>query len=235
NTDYCHRRQASSTTTRRSAPATRERQQLSQPPLNPIARKLGLDGATGGDKVVVGRGKNGASGTDEEVRLEDRTQRIQDISAVPASVALRAMAWLVDLLVVGAVVAVSRLPLAYGLPLVLLILYHTISLWLTQQTIGKAFLGLTLIRTDREPTLLWAFGRASLGYFVVDVLGLGLLAALFDPRRRCFHDHVFASRVVLEGGSASGPNLVARLVAYAEKLQSAADEKEKPYRQAKSL
>ncbi len=195
------------------------------------------DKVTASDEGVARGMGNDRPGTDEKAALQGQraAHRMEDISAVPASVALRATAWLIDLCVVGAVVAVSRLPLAYGVPLVLFILYHTFAVWLTQQTLGKAILGLIVIRTDKEPSLPWAFGRASIGYFTVDMLGLGLFAALFDRRRRCLHDHVFASRVVLEGDAVSRPSLVERLIAYAEKHQCALDEKEKPYRQVKGL
>ena len=59
----------------------------------------------------------------------------------------------------------------------------------------------------------WAFGRASAGYSIVDMLGLGVLAALCNPRRRCVHDCVFASEVVLHPADASepGPGLMDRI------------------------
>jgi hypothetical protein len=88
-----------------------------------------------------------------------------------------------------------------------LLAYHTALVWLTGQTIGKAVANLAVRRVDgrtymRTPRgLLWALGRASVGYLLVDVLGLGILVAL--PRRnvarRCLHDWVFGSQVVLRG------------------------------------
>ena len=87
------------------------------------------------------------------------------------------------------------------------IAYHTALVWLTGQTIGKAIANLEVRRIDGhayERTargLPWALGRASVGYLLVDMLGLGVLFAL--PRRnsarRCLHDLVFGSKVVLRG------------------------------------
>ena len=43
---------------------------------------------------------------------------------------------------------------------------------------GKALLGLKVERVaGRKPGFLWAVGRVSLGYFIVDVLGAGVLAS----------------------------------------------------------
>jgi uncharacterized RDD family membrane protein YckC len=78
-----------------------------------------------------------------------------------------------------------------------------LSVWLTGgQTVGKALFGLIERRVDgTKPTatlrgLAWAVGRHSWGYLVIDVLGVGALAALVSPRRRCLHDLAFGSEVV---------------------------------------
>ena len=76
--------------------------------------------------------------------------------------------------------------------------YHTVSLWLIQQTPGKALFGLRVRRCGSAPTLLWALGRSSLGLFLVNGMGLGFVVALFSRRRRAVHDYVFGSMVVLE-------------------------------------
>lgn len=91
--------------------------------------------------------------------------------------------------------------------LVVFVAYHTALVWLTGQTIGKAVANLEVQRSDGRAYqrtakgLPWALGRASVGYLLVDMLGLGVLIAL--PRRnvarRCLHDLVFGSRVVLRG------------------------------------
>ncbi|MFR9779688.1 RDD family protein [Micromonospora sp. MS34] len=75
--------------------------------------------------------------------------------------------------------------------------------WLTSgQTFGKAFTGLverrrdgtTLTMTPRS--LAGAIARHSLGYAVIDVIGVGVLTLFASPRRRCLHDVVFGTEVV---------------------------------------
>lgn len=75
--------------------------------------------------------------------------------------------------------------------------------WLTQgQTMGKAHFGLVERRrattSEVGPTagLTRLLGRHTVGYLVVDVLGVGTLTALRLPRRRCLHDVVFDTEVV---------------------------------------
>ncbi len=78
-----------------------------------------------------------------------------------------------------------------------------LTVWLTNgQTIGKALFGLAERRVDGKPLrptvrgLGWAIGRHSVGYLVVDVLGVGMLAAFGSSRRRCLHDLAFSSEVL---------------------------------------
>ncbi|WP_354643023.1 RDD family protein [Kitasatospora camelliae] len=104
----------------------------------------------------------------------------------------------------GAVPAVLAFLLVYLLGLVGA---HATQVWLTGRTAGKAMFGLRVVRTDGSappPTargLLWAVGRPSVGYLLVDVFGLGALAALGDRRHRCVHDLVFGSEVRLTAGA----------------------------------
>lgn len=116
---------------------------------------------------------------------------------MPAPHGLRLAAWLIDWVIVF---LLFRLALPKPSDILLLILlivaYHTAFLWLTGATIGKAILGLRVIRSVGKPPLFWALGRSGLGYFIVDVFGVGMLASLFDRHRRCFHDRVFGSTVV---------------------------------------
>jgi uncharacterized RDD family membrane protein YckC len=103
-----------------------------------------------------------------------------------------------------------------------------LSVWLTGgQTIGKALFGLTERRIDgARPKatlggLAWAVGRRSWGYLVIDVLGIGALAALVSPRRRCLHDLAFGSEVVYTGQTdPAQAGWEARGRAFVEALQS---------------
>jgi uncharacterized RDD family membrane protein YckC len=87
-----------------------------------------------------------------------------------------------------------------------------LTVWLTNgQTIGKALFGLAERRVDGRPLsptargFGWAMGRHSVGYLVVDVLGIGMLAALVSSRRRCLHDLAFASEVLFISHEDTGP------------------------------
>lgn len=78
-----------------------------------------------------------------------------------------------------------------------------LSVWLTGGlTMGKALTGLTERRIDAAAPrtdltgLAWSLSRHSVGYVLVDVLGLGVLVSFLTPRRRCLHDVVFGSEVV---------------------------------------
>lgn len=89
---------------------------------------------------------------------------------------------------------------------VIFALVQGLLVWLTGgQTIGKALFGLTERRAvGTRPTatlreLAWAVGRHSWGYLVIDVLGVGVLAALVSRRRRCLHDLAFGTEVVYVG------------------------------------
>lgn len=81
--------------------------------------------------------------------------------------------------------------------------------WLTGGlTIGKAYCGLLVRRRDESPIRLELgdfgrmVGRHSLGYVVIDVVGLGNLLAARSPRRRALHDVVFDTEVVAVPGPA---------------------------------
>lgn len=143
---------------------------------------------------------------------------------------LRAFAWLIDFLIVALLVMFALpQPVRFIVPLALLVSYHTILVWLFHRTPGKALLGLRVARMGKRSTLLWALGRASLGYFVADLLGLGLLVALCDSRRRCPHDFVFGSFVTFEGPEAVGVRRAfARLYELAERYKTALEKSKKP-------
>lgn len=162
-------------------------------------------------------------------KLETQTATPQEEAYFPpAPHGLRAAAWLIDYVIVMLVVAIMPQPVRYFLPLALFIAYHTVLIWLVQQTIGKALLGLRVERNGKKPGFLRALGRVSLGYFIVDVLGIGLLTALFNQRHRCLHDYVFGTVVVFQGGEEiRARNLLVRLSEFAEKQKEAVAEKKK--------
>jgi len=128
----------------------------------------------------------------------------------------RAAAWLLDLVVLVIVFLRSPSTPMWAF-LLLLVAYHTVFTYLTRQTLGKAVVGLETIRTNRAPTVWWALGRSSLGYYVVSVLGLGGLWAFVDRSRRMPHDYAFRSVVVL----ARHGNFFDRLSALAERRAKA--------------
>ncbi len=168
----------------------------------------------------------------------ERAVALGEVEVVlPAPLALRVVTWLIDLAVILLVARAVRPTSVYAVPLTLsfFVAYHATSVWLTGTTIGKAILGLRVSRPGKQPTLPWALGRASFGYLAVDLLGLGLLIAPFDPRRRTLHDRVFASEVVYGGGRHTPKTLLSRLITFAEAHKAALEQKERPYTVLRAL
>ena len=79
-------------------------------------------------------------------------------------------------------------------------LLYYIFLWsLAGQTIGKAIMGLRIVRTDGSRLSgRRAFIRL-LGYWISAILFLGYLWVLVDPRRQGFHDKLAGTMVVYAG------------------------------------
>ncbi len=149
-------------------------------------------------------------------------------SFIPSPHGLRIVAWLIDAAVIALVFAALPQPLPLLLLLVLVAAYHTVLLWLTQQTVGKALLGLRVQRIGTAPDFLWALGRSSLGYFAVDLLGIGILVAFFNPQHQALHDRVFASLVVIdETGRPTARTLLSRFVEFCERQSKALDARKK--------
>ena len=148
-----------------------------------------------------------AASAPPDASAPDPSDTTEPVSLAPHP--LRLVAFTIDLLLVaaatGVVAGVTGSPLVYAVVLLMAwVTYQTGSVWLTGgRTIGKAACNLSVRHIDGSAPrrnlagLTWAFGRASLGYLVVDMGGLGVLVALRTPRRRCLHDYVFASEVVL--------------------------------------
>ena len=113
------------------------------------------------------------------------------------SLGLRLFAGTLDFVVVLVAAWSLRLDGTIYVP-ALLCIYHTFFVWLVGKTLGKALLGLEVRRSGRPRSLLWAFGRSSLGFSLVNGFGVGFLAALADPARRALHDRAFGSLVMLD-------------------------------------
>lgn len=147
---------------------------------------------------------------------------------IPCPHGLRAAAWLIDSLILVSVFAFLPQPLNYLLLLALFVAYHAVLIWLVEQTVGKALLGLKVKRIGKKPGFFWALGRASVGYCFVDLLGAGVLVAFFNRRHLCLHDYVFGSVVIFEGaGAIRAGTLLSRLVEFAERQRQAVDAKKK--------
>lgn len=159
----------------------------------------------------------------------------------PASFAphpLRLLAFTIDLLLVaaatGAAAAVTGSLLTYVVVLLMTwVIYQTGAVWLTGgRTVGKAACNLSVRHIDRSPPrqdrggLAWAFGRASLGYLVIDMGGLGVLVALRSPRRRCLHDYAFASEVILHPDTGDPLHPCGRLERVRQRLQQFTQDRE---------
>ena len=120
-----------------------------------------------------------------------------EITLPPAPHVPRLLAWLVDFGLVMLVAAQVSRPFPLAIPVALLVTYHTLTVWLTGRTVGKALFGLQLVRGDASPSLLWSLGRATIGAFGCTLFGLGLLPAIKDRRHRHLPDMVFGSEVVV--------------------------------------
>jgi uncharacterized RDD family membrane protein YckC len=181
--------------------------------------------------------------------------RIEGESSAPHG--RRALAWLTDLAIVGvmallftsllqlpgliSLVLGGRLPHVspkWFLPFAVLffIAYQTSCMWLTQRTAGKAMFGLRVRRAGERSGFLWALGRSTVGYIVIDVFGAGTVLAFGNRRHRCLHDFVFGSEVVLEQAGALRPRVLwNRLLEFEEERQASRDEKTKSLRLLKSF
>jgi len=136
---------------------------------------------------------------------------------------LRALAWLIDFVFVAVWVHVTpSIDHSAVFVLALLVAYHTVLIWLVQQTVGKALLGLRVERLAGKVGFLWALGRASVGYCAIDLMGIGIAAALFNRDHRCFHDYVFGSVVIFQGEERMTLRvLLSRLVEWTKRQQTA--------------
>jgi uncharacterized RDD family membrane protein YckC len=117
---------------------------------------------------------------------------------------LRLLAFLIDVLFFLGVVVVGYLAgkfygwlawLLWVVAAATFVYYVAATVWLTDQTLGKAMTGLRVRRIDGRPPsrslrgLASSVGRHTAGYVIADVLFLGSLTSLFTSRRRCLHDY----------------------------------------------
>jgi uncharacterized RDD family membrane protein YckC len=75
--------------------------------------------------------------------------------------------------------------------------YFTLCWWLPGQTLGQMLLGIAVRRHDGEedPSLIQAALRAGFGLLIAPLWIVGLVAILWDPKRRAWHDKVFRTVV----------------------------------------
>ena len=151
---------------------------------------------------------------------------------------LRLLAFMIDLFLLaaatGAVTVATGSLVVYAVVLLMAwVIYQTGSVWLTGgRTVGKAACSLSVRHIDGSAPrqdlagLAWAFGRASLGYLVIDMGGLGVLAGLGNRRRRCLHDYAFASEVVLHPGTNDPLHHRSRLERLRQRLQQFTEDRE---------
>jgi hypothetical protein len=117
----------------------------------------------------------------------------------PAPHLRRGWAWIIDFALVLVIVWLLHRPFSYALPLALLAAYHGVSVSVTKTTFGKALMGLEVRRLGKRPGFVWSLSRSLVGYFGVDLLGLGLIPAFIDARHRALHDRLWKSEVVAVG------------------------------------
>ena len=177
-----------------------------------------------------------AASTPPDARAPAPADTTEPVSFAPHP--LRLLAFTIDLLLVaavtGAVAVVTGSLLGYAVVLLMAwVAYQTGSVWLTGgRTIGKAACNLSVRHIDGSAPrqdlagLAWAFGRASLGYLVIDMGGLGVLVALRNPRRRCLHDYAFASEVVLHPYTSDPLHPRGRLERVRQRLQQFTEDRE---------
>lgn len=138
----------------------------------------------------------------------------------------RVAAALVDGVVLVVVCAFLPQPFPPVLPLVLLVCYQTLTTWWLRASVGKALLGLRVVRLEGEVTLAWALLRAGPGYLVLTALGLGWALAAVPPDRRPLHDRVLgADVIVVEASVRSLHQAGARLAHWARQRDSVAERK----------
>jgi uncharacterized RDD family membrane protein YckC len=80
---------------------------------------------------------------------------------------------------------------------VLPFLYFALCWWLPGQTVGQMMLGIAVRRHNgvEDPTLVQAALRSAFGLALAPLWIVGMLAVLWDTKRRAWHDKVFRTVV----------------------------------------
>lgn len=130
-----------------------------------------------------------------------------------APIRARMAAGLLDLVAVALVCAFLPQPFAPILPVLIFVTYHVLATWWLRASLGKALLGLRVIRLDGPVTLAWSLLRAGPGYLVLTVFGLGWAAAALPPDRRPLHDRVIGSDVIMVEAATLRPRQAAARLA----------------------
>ena len=109
---------------------------------------------------------------------------------------IRMVALLLDLILVGIVCSILRIPTHDGLLLVLAA-YGAVMWKLRGTTIGGIVCGLRLVRLDGRP-IDWATAvtRALGSFLSFFVVGLGFIWVVFDPERQSWHDKIAGTVIV---------------------------------------
>jgi uncharacterized RDD family membrane protein YckC len=87
---------------------------------------------------------------------------------------------------------------AFGLAAALLpFFYFTLCWWLPGQTVGQMLVGIAVRRHNghEDPSLIQAALRSAFGLALFPLWIVGLLAILWDSKRRAWHDKVFRTVV----------------------------------------
>lgn len=133
-----------------------------------------------------------------------------------AGLASRALALVIDLLIIAAMLAVVRFVgnliinavgfnyrtdslMRIGLALMLGALpatYHILFWTLAGQTPGKATMGIRVVTLDGSPLTFLRSGLRMLGYVPSSFFLIGFLMVLVHPRRQAFHDKLARTVVV---------------------------------------
>ena len=222
----------------------------SRRPVPPLRRPRELGGISSDQTVIrslLGGGMPETAGSDDErrSRVGRQSGETSESKVYLAPHRLRLLAFLIDVLFFLGVVVVGYLAgkfygwlawLLWVVAAATFVYYVAATVWLMDQTLGKAMTGLRVRRIDGSAPsrsfrgLAWSVGRHTAGYLIADVLLLGSIAAFFTRRRRCPHDYAFGSEVVLVASAKGAKPLAARYQEFWEVFSKRYEETQEEYR-----